>query len=87
MCYVMSRDKSVTFTIVKGFVGKRVNIQLKDGSVIVNVLLERYVLSARAKSVNGYVVPYVVLKHNDKEQKVRLKDIVEIRDVNSVASV
>jgi len=70
----MSKNKNISFTELKRMIGKRVNIRLKNGSVIVNVLLFKYILSADSSRNHSKIV----IKHNSKEEEIPVFSIKEI---------
>ncbi len=57
----------VRFTDIKNVVGKRVNIKLTSGEVIVNVLIESFVYSTENS--------YIVIKYDEKTENIPLNKI------------
>lgn len=60
-------------------IGRHVNMKLKDGSVIVNVRVERIIIERRSKDGRKVEISY-----NNKKELISLDCITDVVVVNSV---
>lgn len=67
----------LSFYKIKPFIGKKVNVHLRNGDVIVNVLLDEVVV----KSAKNSRKQTITIKHNSKKEEIPLFKVVAITRV------
>lgn len=68
---------SMTYSQLKRFIGKRVNIKLTNDSVIVNVKIKCFVREEKKEKI-------VIERNKTEEESIPLEKIKEIRVVNVI---
>lgn len=60
----------ITYSQIKLFIGKRVNIKLKDDSVIVNVKIDSFIRNIKTAKI--------IIKYDQKQEEIPIEKIKEI---------
>jgi hypothetical protein len=72
------RIRAFNLNIARAFIGRHVNLHLKDGSVLVNILIAE----AKREEESGKAAIFYVTKQKDSNSRIVLKDVSWMEQVN-----